>query len=47
MLESTDSYLTQILLCGSTSFDTEINMFVLKKTIDNILSTERFVKPHF
>ena len=42
ILESTDSYVTQSLLFGSTSFDSETNMLVLNATIDYILSTERF-----
>ena len=45
ILESTDSYLTQTLLYGSTSFDTETNTLVLKANIDYILSTERFEEP--
>ena len=42
VLESTDSYLTQTLLFGCTSFDSGTNMLVLNATIDYILSTERF-----
>ena len=42
LLERNDSYLTQTLLFGSTSFDSETNTFVLNATIDYILSTERF-----
>ena len=42
LLEPNDSYLTQTLLFGSTSFDSETNTFVLNATIDYILSTERF-----
>ena len=42
MLESTDSYVTQTLLFGCTSFDSETNTLVLNATIDYILSTERF-----
>ena len=47
ILESNDSYLTQTLLFGSTSFDSETNMLVLNATIDYILSTERFEEPLF
>ena len=47
ILESNDSYLTQTLLFGSTSFDSETNTLVLNATIDYILSTERFEQPLF
>ena len=47
ILESNDSYLTQTLLFGSTSFDSETNTLVLNATIDYILSTERFEEPLF
>ena len=47
ILEPNDSYLTQTLLIGSTSFDSETNMLVLNATIDYILSTERFEEPLF
>ena len=47
MLESTDSYLTQTLLFGSTSFNSETNTLVLNATMDYILSTERFEEPLF
>ena len=47
ILESTDSYLTQTLLFGCTSFDLETNTLVLNATIDFILSTERFEEPLF
>ena len=40
--ESTNSYLTQTLFFGSTSFDAETNTLVLNATIDYTLSTERF-----
>ena len=46
-LESNDFYLTQTLLFGSTSFDSETNTLVLNATIDYILSTERFEQPLF
>ena len=46
-LESNDSYLTQTLLLGSTSIDSEANTLVLNATIDYILSTERFEQPIF
>ena len=42
ILESTESYLTQTLLFGCTSFDSETNTLALNATIDYILSTERF-----
>ena len=42
MLESVDSYLTQILLYCYISFDTETNTLVLNSTTDYILSTKRF-----
>ena len=47
ILESNDSYLTQTLLFGSTSFDSETKALVLKATIDYILSTQRFEQPLF
>ena len=47
MLESTDSYLTQTLLFGCTSFDSETNTLVLNSAIDYILSTERFEEALF
>ena len=47
ILESNDSYLTQTLLFGSTSFDSETNTLVLNATINYILSTERFEEPLF
>ena len=47
ILESTDSYLTRILLFGCTSFDSETYTFILNATIDYILSTERFEEPLF
>ena len=47
ILESDDSYLTQTLLFGSISFDSETNKLVLNATIDYILSTERFEEPLF
>ena len=47
ILDSNDSYLTQTLLFGSTSFDSETNTLVLNATIDYILSTERFEQPLF
>ena len=43
ILELTDSYLTQTLLCGS--LDSETNTLVLNATIDYILSNERFEEP--
>ena len=46
-LNNMDSYLTQTLLYGCTSFDSETNTFVLNVTIDYILSTERFEEPLF
>ena len=45
ILESNDSYLTQTLLFGSTSFDSETNTLALNATIDYILFTERFEEP--
>ena len=45
ILESADSYLTQTLLFGCTSFDSETNTLVLNAAIDYILSTERFEEP--
>ena len=45
LLESTDSCLTETLLFGSSSLDTETNTLILKATIDFILSTERFEEP--
>ena len=47
ILESNDCYLTQILLFGSISFDSETNTLVLNATIDYILSTERFEESLF
>ena len=47
LLESNDSYLTETLIFGSTSFDSETNTLVLNSTIDYILSTERFEEPLF
>ena len=47
ILESNDPYLTQTLLFGSTSFDSETNTLVLNATIDYILSTERFEESLF
>ena len=47
ILESNDSYLTQTLLFGSISFDSETNTLVLNATIDYILSTERFEESLF
>ena len=47
ILESNDSYFTQTLLSGSTSFDSETNTLVLDAIIDYILSTERFEEPLF
>ena len=47
ILESNDSYLSQTLLFGSTSFDSETNTLVLNATIDYILSNERFEQPLF
>ena len=47
ILESTDSYLTQTLFFGCTSFDLETNTLVLYVTIDYILSTERSEEPLF
>ena len=47
ILETNDSSMTQTLLFGSTSFDSETNTLVLNATIDYILSTERFEQPHF
>ena len=47
ILESTDSYSTQTLLFGCTSFDSQTNTLVLNATIDFILSTERFEEPLF
>ena len=46
-LESSDSYVTQTLLFGCTSFDSDTNTLVLDATIDYILSTERFEEPLF
>ena len=46
-LESNGSYLTQTLLFGSISFDSETNTLVLNATIDYILSTERFEESLF
>ena len=47
ILESNDSYLTQTLSFGSTSFDSETDTLVLNATIDDILSTERLEQPLF
>ena len=47
ILESNDSYLTQTLLFGSTSFNSETNTLDLNATIDYILSTEIFEEPIF
>ena len=47
ILESNDFYLTQTLLFGSTSVDSETNTLVLNATIDYTLSTERFEEPLF
>ena len=47
ILEPTNSYITQALLFGCASFDSEINTLVLSATIDYILSTERFEEPLF
>ena len=47
ILESSDSYLTQTLLFGCTSFDSETNTLVLNTTIDYILFTEKFKEPPF
>ena len=44
-LESNNSYLTQNVLFGSTSFDLETNTFVLN--IDYVLSTERIEEALF
>ena len=45
ILESNDFHLTQTLLFGSTSFDSEINTLVPNASINYILSTERFEEP--
>ena len=45
LLECNDSYLTQTLLFGSTSFDSETKTLVLNATINYILSTEKFEEP--
>ena len=47
ILEPTDSYLTQTLLFGCTSFDSETNTLVLNATIDYIFSAQRFKEPLF
>ena len=47
VLESNDSYLTETLLFGSTSFDSEKNTLVLNAAIDYILSIERFEESLF
>ena len=47
VLESIDSYLTQTLLFGCASLDSETNTLVLNTTIDFILSTERFKESLF
>ena len=47
ILESNNSFLTETLLFGSTSFDTETNTLFLNATIDYILSTEGFKGPFF
>ena len=47
ILEFNYSHLTQTLLLGSTSFDSETNMLVLNATISFTLSTERFEQPLF
>ena len=47
ILEPNDSYLTQTLLFGSASFDSETNTLVLNAAADYILSTERFEEPVF
>ena len=47
ILESIDSYLTQLLLFGCTLLDSETNTLVLNATIDYILSTERFKEALF
>ena len=45
ILESNDCCLTQTLLFGSTSFDSETNTFVPNATSGYILSTGRFEQP--
>ena len=45
LLETTDSVLTQTLLFGCATLDTETNSSILNATIDYILSTERFEEP--
>ena len=45
ILESTDSFLRQTLLFGSTTFDPETNTLILNATIEYILSTEGFEEP--
>ena len=45
ILESTDSFLRQTLLFGSTTLDPETNTLILNATIDYILSTEGFEEP--
>ena len=47
ILGSNDFYLTQTLLFGTTSFDSETNTLVLNGIISCILSTERFEEPLF
>ena len=47
ILEPTDFYLTQVLLFGCISFDSETNTLALNTTIDYILSTERSEEPLF
>ena len=47
ILKSPDSFLTQTLLFGTTSFDTETDTLILNATIDYILSTDRFEQPLF
>ena len=47
LLEYNDSYLTQILLFGSTLFDSETKTLVLNATINYILSTEKVEEPPF
>ena len=47
ILNYNDSQLTQILLFGDTSFNSETNTSILNTTIDYFLSTKRFSNPIF
>ena len=45
ILESINSFLTQTIVFGSISLDTEANTLILNVTIDYIFFTESFEKP--